>query len=369
MAEWYEIKNINDVDSPALVIYKDRVQENIRSAISMVQEVTQLRPHIKTHKSAEAVQLMLDAGIQKFKCATISEAELLGRVGALDVLLAYQPVGPKVQRFIGLIKKYVHTRYSCLIDNITAAEAISKAAQQNNSTIPVYIDLNVGMNRTGITPDEKAIGLYTQASALNGLQITGLHVYDGHIRNEDIQERTAVCNEAFATVIQLKNQLIAKGFPSPIIIAGGSPTFPIHAQRGDVECSPGTFIYWDAGYANTCKEQPFLPAALVVTRIISLPNATTITTDLGHKSIAAENDISKRVYFLNAPELKPISQSEEHLVLQAPANHHYKTGDILYGLPHHICPTCALYESAYVVENGEVTGAWRTLARDRKITI
>src|SRR5574338_42614 len=109
MAEWYEIKNSNDVDSPALVIYKDRVKENIRLAISMVQDVSQLRPHIKTHKTAEAIQLMLEAGIQKFKCATISEAELLGLQQAPDVLLAYQPVGPKVQRLVQLIKTYRHT--------------------------------------------------------------------------------------------------------------------------------------------------------------------------------------------------------------------------------------------------------------------
>lgn len=369
MAEWYEIKNVNDIDSPALVIYKGRVKENIRLAISMVKDIKQLRPHIKTHKTAEAIQLMLEAGIQKFKCATIAEAELLGQQKAPDVLLAYQPVGPKVQRFIQLIKTYGHTSYSCLIDDMTTAEGISQAAQENNITIPVYIDLNVGMNRTGITPDEKAVALYKHCAHMKGLQIMGLHAYDGHIRNEDMDERAAICNEAFNQVIQLKNKLIADGLKAPIIIAGGTPTFPIHAHRSDVECSPGTFIYWDAGYANACKEQPFLPAVLVITRIISLPNATTITTDLGHKSIAAENDISKRVYFLNAPELKPISQSEEHLVLEAPANHPYKVGDVLYGLPHHICPTCALYERAYIVENDIVTGEWKMLARDRKITI
>lgn len=369
ITEWYEIKNINDIDSPALVIYKDRVKENIRLLKDMVPDVALLRPHIKTHKTAEVIQLMLQAGIQKFKCATIAEAELLGQAGAPDVLLAYQPVGPKVQRFIQLIKTYNHTRYSCLIDNITAAKAISNAAMENDITIAAYIDINVGMNRTGITPDDKAVTLYKQATQLNGIQIKGLHVYDGHIRNEDIDERTAICNKAFEPVIQLKNKLIAEGLKTPVMIAGGTPTFPIHAQRKEVECSPGTFIYWDAGYANACKEQPFLFAALVITRIISLPDASKITTDLGHKSIASENELSKRIRFLNAPELKPISQSEEHLVLEAPVGHQYKIGDVLYGVPYHICPTCALYEKAYEVENGAVTGEWKTAARDRKITI
>ena len=118
-----------------------------------------------------------------------------------------------------------------------------------------------------------------------------------------------------------------------------------------------------------CAEQNFVPAALVITRIISLPDKNKLCLDLGHKSIASENELHNRVYFLNAPELKFISQSEEHLVAEAPAGHIYKAGDILYGLPYHICPTIALYERALVAENNTVTTEWKTIARDRKITI
>ena len=104
--EWYHIKNIEEIDSPAFVVYIDRVKENIHIIKSMIDDVNRLRPHIKTHKTKEICSLLLEAGISKFKCATIAEAELLGLVGAPDVLLAYQPVGPKLQRFIDLIKTF-----------------------------------------------------------------------------------------------------------------------------------------------------------------------------------------------------------------------------------------------------------------------
>jgi D-serine deaminase-like pyridoxal phosphate-dependent protein len=110
-----------------------------------------------------------------------------------------------------------------------------------------------------------------------------------------------------------------------------------------------------------------LPAALVITRIISLPGKTKICTDLGHKSVASENELNNRVVFLNAPDLKPVAQSEEHLVVEANENHSYKIGDVMYALPVHICPTAALYERALVVENNEVITEWETIARDRKI--
>ncbi len=113
-----------------------------------------------------------------------------------------------------------------------------------------------------------------------------------------------------------------------------------------------------------------MTAALVVLRrVISLPDETKICLDLGHKSIAAENEIGKAVYFLNAPELVMMGQSEEHLVVEAGKGHKYKVGDVLYGLPYHICPTVALYERAITIENNKTSGEWKNIARDRKITV
>ena len=115
----------------------------------MIDEISRLRPHVKTHKIREVSQLLLEAGITKFKCPTIAEAEMLAGIQAPDVLLPYQPIGPKVERLIQLIKNYPATRFSCLVDNIKAVDWIAQKAMEEGVTIPVYIDLNVGMNRTG----------------------------------------------------------------------------------------------------------------------------------------------------------------------------------------------------------------------------
>jgi D-threonine aldolase len=365
----YDIIDIDRLDSPALVVYPQLVKENIRLLTTMIDDVQRLRPHMKSHKTKEATQLMLEAGIRKFKCATIAEAELLGMHQAPDVLLAYQPTGPKLQRFIQLQQKYPATAYSCLVDNISTANEIAQAFTTHGLTAVVYIDLNVGQNRTGIAPGQEAFELYEHCTGLKGVMITGLHAYDGHIQQVNLAERTAVCDKAFALVTTMHSALIQKGYTAPIIVAGGSRTFPIHAKREKVECSPGTFVFWDKGYSDQCPEQPFRPAAMVITRVVSLPNDITICLDLGHKSVAAENEITKRVYFPEAPELKAISQSEEHLVLEARPGHSFKPGDVLYGLPMHVCPTVALYERAYTIEDGKHTGEWMITARDRKISL
>jgi D-serine deaminase-like pyridoxal phosphate-dependent protein len=380
---WYTINNIDELDTPALVVYPDRVRENIRQAIAMVGDPARLRPHVKTHKSPDVTRLMLEVGITQFKCATIAEAEMLAMEGAPDVLLAYQPIGPKAARLAALIKKYPATKFSCLIDNVAAARAMAGIFAAAGLTVEVWLDINVGMDRTGIAPGAGAVELYRAAVELEGIEPVGLHAYDGHIRASDPVERARVCDAAFIPVLELRETIVQSASSSAgsgrgdkpggaglRIIAGGSPTFPVHAHRApEIQCSPGTFVYWDKGYGDQFPDQPFVPAALVVTRVISLRGSNRFCLDLGHKSIGAENELGKRVGFLDAAGLKPVGQSEEHLVVEVEGAHGYQIGDVLYGVPFHICPTVALYERAVVVGSGRVAGEWRNVARDRKLTV
>ncbi|QMU27816.1 D-TA family PLP-dependent enzyme [Adhaeribacter radiodurans] len=365
---WYSISNIDAIDTPALIVFPERVKQNIQLLTSMVSGVEWLRPHVKTHKMAEVSELLLEAGITKFKCATIAEAEMLGQAGAPDVLLAYQPVGPKIERLLQLVQKYPNTAFSCIVDNLPIAQSIAATFAEENLTLPIFLDLNVGMNRTGIVPGPEAMALYRACYELKGIKPVGLHAYDGHLRDPDLNLRKTTCDAAFAPVSALADEIAAAGYPAPIMVAGGSPTFPIHAQRPGVECSPGTFVFWDYGYSSVLTEQPFQFAAVVVTRVISKIDAQTLCLDLGHKAIAAENPLP-RVIFLNAPDAQPISQSEEHLVVKVKPESSYLVGDVVYGIPVHICPTCALYDKAYVAEENTIQTSWAVVSRNRFISV
>ncbi len=366
---WFHISNAAAIDTPALLVFPQRIQQNINTAIKMIGDVKRLRPHAKTHKCAEVTAMMIAAGIDKFKCATIAEAEMLGMANAKDVLLAYQPVGPKLQRFIHLIKKYPGTVYSCLTDNIVSAKAQSKAFAEAGLTVPVYIDLNVGMNRTGVAPGAAALELYRFCANAPGMAIKGLHVYDGHITNPNFEKRKTEADAIFLLAEDQVEKIKAAGLPTPTIILGGSPTFSVHCKRIGVECSPGTFIYWDKSYLTNCAEQEFVPAAVLITRVISLPGAALVCTDLGHKAVAAESDISKRVFFPEQEQLTVIGQSEEHLLLQNNSETVFTPGDLLYAIPWHICPTVALYSNCVVIEDAKAATSWKNIARDREISV
>jgi len=360
--------NYATIDSPALLVFPALVKKNIAEMIRMVGDVNRLRPHIKTHKTAEGIRLMMDAGISKFKCATIAEAELLAMTGAIDVLLAHQPVGPRMERLQQLTKHYPQTRFSTITDDLETAKRIGEVFNKQGQSMDAYIDINVGMNRTGIAPDEKALALYEGLVQIKGIHFVGLHVYDGQHRQADPAARETACDEAFQAVYRLIDRMESKGYPRPFIIAGGSPSFSIHAKKTDRDCSPGTNIFWDRGYGLICPEQDFVPAVQILTRVISLPAPNRICLDLGHKAVASENELAKRVFFPDHPELKAVGQSEEHLVMELEPGHGFKPGDTLIGVPYHICPTVALHETLIAIEEGNITGEWKVEARKRKIS-
>jgi len=366
LQDWYTIEEIEDIDSPALVIFKDRVQMNIQQMIKIVGDPLRLMPHIKTYKIAEVIKMQLESGINKFKCATIAEAELLGITGAKNALLAYQPSNVKLKRLIQLKTAYPDTIFSTLIDNKSSVDMIDSSLRSLGESIDIYIDINNGNNRTGILP-EKALDLYAYCIDLKAINIKGLHVYDGHIRNEDPGERKEECDKDFAKVTSLVNNLKKKHGIIPEIIAGGSPTFPIHASRENVICSPGTTLFWDAGYGSRFQDLPFLTSAVLITRIVSNPSSGLYCLDLGHKAVASENSLENRVVFLNATGLRPVGHSEEHLVVENTKDDELSVGDVIYGLPYHICPTTALYNDVVVVENRQIIDRWEVVARNRKI--
>ena len=80
--------------SPALLIYRDIVRENLQAMIAMARGADRLRPHVKTHKMAEIVRMARAVGHPQAKCATIAEAEMVAAAGGTDVLIAYPLVGP-----------------------------------------------------------------------------------------------------------------------------------------------------------------------------------------------------------------------------------------------------------------------------------
>ncbi|GLU43504.1 D-TA family PLP-dependent enzyme [Allomuricauda sp. NBRC 101325] len=367
MEYWYEIENIDTVDSPSIALYLEHLKFNIHEMISLVDGNTnRLMPHIKTNKMPKVMALLVSSGIKNFKASTIAEAEIAAEAGASSVLIAHQLVGPKVNRLILLMKRFPNTQFSTLLDNTGSTELLNQLATEEKVIVPIYIDINNGMNRSGIEIGKELDDLMAFLNTCKALQFKGFHVYDGHLRDSEF----AVRNEKIETGLKDVNsyfKAVREKYQDAQMICGGTPSFTSHLLEQNRITSPGTCVLWDWGYGEKLTEQKFKPAALLITRVISKPTDGIITVDLGHKSVAAENPIDKRVKFLNLENYQLLSQSEEHGVIKVKDWDKYKVGDVFYGVPYHICPTINLHDEVSVIENGKKVNSWEITARKRKL--
>lgn len=365
MTNWYEIANAQDIPSPALMVYPDRIQSNLQKMIAWTNDPIRLRPHVKTHKIPQIVAMKLKAGITKFKASTIAEVSMVAAAGGRNILLAFQPVGPNCRRLAQLAARYPDARLSAIVDNPTSLHALSAAAQSEGVTIGLFIDLDVGMHRTGIAPGDLAIELYQSFHDLPGIDPQGIHAYDGHLHQSDYEELCSLAEQAFLPVWQFRDQLRQQGHQVPTVVVSGTPTSMLMAaNHDDVEVSAGTPVLWDSGYHKICPQYDFQQAAVLLNRVISKPTNRTICVDLGYKAVASES-APPRVRFFGLEDAKPIMHSEEHLVLETDRAEDFPVGTILYGTPRHICPTVALYHEVWCIRDNKAQETWTVTARNR----
>ncbi|MCY2985230.1 MAG: D-TA family PLP-dependent enzyme [Planctomycetota bacterium] len=368
MNSWYSIDNPDDVPSPTLLVYPDRIEENLRRMIHLAGDVSRLRPHVKTHKMPQIIAMKRELGIDKFKTSTIAESEMTASAGGKDILMAYQPVGPNIRRFIELIRRFPETHFSALVDNLESLSDIAKCAQSHGVVACLYVDLNVGMNRTGIIPGPDAAQLYQALCSTDGVSAGGVHAYDGHLHQSDLAEITEQNTLVFEPVWSWIEGLRKEGFEVPNIIAGGTPTSGLLAKRGDVEVGLGTAVLWDFGQSITSPYLDFQNAAVLLARVISHPTANRICIDLGHKAVASEMT-HPRVRWFGLEDAIAVIHSEEHLVLETDKSNLFPVGTVVYGLPKHICPTVALHNEVWTVTNRIAGEKWPVIARARSLTI
>lgn len=363
---------LSNIHSPSMIVFADRVRENINRIIKVAGNANRLRPHCKTHKMAAVVGLLLERRILKHKAATIAEVEMLVDAGAMDVVLAYNPVGPNIDRVASLLQQHSTLKLAVTADHPAPLRQLSGTLASQGLTVGVMLDLDVGQHRTGVAADSAlALELCQLVDQLPGVTFAGFHVYDGHQHHESLPERTTAVLKEWPAVMELKQKCEHAGLVVPEILCGGSPTFPVYATMDEptITLSPGTSIFHDSGYGGHFPDLDFEPAAVVLTRVVSRPTPNRVTLDLGNKSIAADPPKGHRVHFPQLPDAAQVIHNEEHLVLETDAAEKFQPGDVLLGIPTHICPTSALHQSVTVIEDGKVVDCWDVTARNRRITI
>jgi D-serine deaminase-like pyridoxal phosphate-dependent protein len=363
----YRVQDAESVITPALIVYPETITSNIQCTLSLLEgNADRWRAHIKTAKLNFTLRMLLDRGVRNFKCATTLELLEACRNGATDVLVAYPLMGANARRVREIKSQFPKVAISVLI------ETEKQLNQWRDSKVGIFLDINPGMNRTGIEQSSRECVVdLARAVKESGLTFRGLHYYDGQFGSVGEPERTAAAHAGYGQLIQLVGDLEKSGMPVPEVVTAGTPAFPCSLSYSAFRSanfihriSPGTIVYNDATSLSQLPAQyGYVPAAIVLSRVVSRPHSGIVTCDAGHKAVSADAGVPTCVA-LGHPELTSLSPSEEHLPFAIKeGTEGPRIGYLLYLLPRHVCPTVNNFDAALIVRSGRIESEEKVSAR------
>jgi D-serine deaminase-like pyridoxal phosphate-dependent protein len=368
-----EVRGIEGIRTPALVIDLDAVDANLDATIRLLNgDPNRWRPHLKSAKLGMIMRRIKDRGVLQAKTSTTLELETACAAGFTDVLLAYPVTGPQVDLVKRIAADHPGTAISVLVEDA------AMVAAWRGSSIGLFIDLNSGMDRTGMLLDghDEVIGLVRGIQAA-GLRFAGLHFYDGHASDFSSAEAAGRVHGGYDRLLALVERIKATGVATPEVVTAGTPAFP-HAvtyrrfvEAGTVHrVSPGTVVYNDCRSLDQLPRRAgYRPAAFVLSRVVSHPGPARFCTDAGHKTISADAGVPT-CSILGHPDYSPRHPSEEHLPVDVPPGTALpRRGEMLWMLPSHVCPTVNNFDHAVVVKDGAIQGLEPVTARGRHAPI
>ncbi|MEX2426448.1 MAG: alanine racemase [Thermomicrobiaceae bacterium] len=360
-----------ELDTPCLVVHKPVLEHNIREMAEHAEKHgIRMRPHQKTHKTAEIARLQRDAGAIGVTCAKLGEAEALVNAGATDdVFLAYQIVGPrKIARLLELMDR---ANVSVAVDGVEVAQALSEACVAAGKTLDVILEMNTGLNRAGLLPGEETEKLAEEVVAMPGLKLKGIMTHEGHVaRSKTQDELSGIAADAGQAMIGTAQRLREKGIPVEVVSVGSTPaSFDTTTVDGVTEMRPGTYVFYDNASFRFGRIGPERCALRILATVVSRPSPDRAVIDAGSKTLTMDPAPPGRKgfgYVVEEPDAIIQRVSEEHGVIEFPSgNSELSVGDVIEIIPNHVCPTVNLQDEMFVVSADGSIESWEVIARGK----
>jgi D-serine deaminase-like pyridoxal phosphate-dependent protein len=357
------------LDTPALLIDLDRMESNIAKMATYFKELAgrgspvRLRPHTKTHKCPILAHKQLEAGgTRGITCAKLGEAEVMVASGISDVMIANQIIGPlKISKLMALCR---NAHIAVLVDNERNTAELSAAAKAAGVTLPVLVEIDVGLNRCGVRSVPEAVRLAQIVSKSPGLRFIGLQGFEGHLLGiPGPSNRRAAVEYTMGQLIKARHAIEASGLEVQRVHAGGTGTYNITSQiEGITDIQAGTYIFQDASYLQRTAD--FEPALTILTTVVSKPEPSVAVIDMGQKSATFDDIVPPQTRNLEGVSI--YEAHEEHVVLnvEGPATD-LRVGDKIEMIVGHACTTVNLHERYFGMRDGVLETVWDIPARGR----
>ncbi|KAH4802546.1 hypothetical protein HBI23_182950 [Parastagonospora nodorum] len=359
--------SLDSLDTPSMIVDLDLMEANIKKLMErLLPTGVNIRPHLKTTKSALLAQRLVDAGAKGGCVAKLSEAEVMCAKGFDDLLITCEIIGaPKVKRLAELFKK--HKSIRIVVDSEVGARAINDELKKSgvDGKIAVLIDLDVGLHRTGIQPGEPALKLAACIAQLDHMALIGVQGYEGHLQHvHSFEERKAKCLESMQILTSTANALREAGHQIDVVTTGGTGTAEFCVSVPGVnEVQPGSFIFMDTDY-RAAIGTTYSNSLTILSTVLSTQGPRIITIDAGLKSLTTDSGLAE----CKTPGYKYGVLGDEHGSLEwedGSDARPLKIGDRVEMVPSHIDPTINLHDVYYAYRKGVVEEIWTVDSRGK----
>ena len=237
------------LNTPALIVDLDALEANIAAMAAFGREAgIALRPHAKTHKSADIGRMQVAAGAVGLCCAKLGEAEALAAEGIGSILLTSPVVAaPAIARLVALAERI---DLAVVADHPDAVAAL--AAANTGRPIRVLVDIDPGIHRTGVASATDAVALARQIADAPQLSYGGVQFYCGSLQHiPAFADRRAAVAERTAYLQTVIAALTDAGLAPPVVTGGGTGTHRIDAELGVLtELQVGSYVFMDREYGD-----------------------------------------------------------------------------------------------------------------------
>ena len=305
-------------DAPFLALDLDAFESNVRRLADTIvaRGGKHWRPHTKALRSPVVALRLIAAGAHGVTCATVWEAETMVRAGIADVLVANQVVAPSGLRKLAALNRTA--RVIAAIDAPIHLELLNAAASEAGVTIPVVIEVDIGLKRAGVAPGPPAAALARTVAAHQHLKFCGLMAWEGQTtRVADPAAKDAAIRASVALLTDAARLCAQAGFAVEIVSCGGTGTYAVTSTiTGVTELQAGGGVFGDLRYRQEFG-MPLEPALTLVATVLSRPTARRIVCDAGWKYHGIHPMQSQA---LRVPAAVKLAFSAEHLTLDCDAN-------------------------------------------------
>ncbi|HZT31498.1 MAG TPA: alanine racemase [Bryobacteraceae bacterium] len=346
---------LDALETPALCLDIDAYRRNVARMADYIvrQHGLGWRPHMKGQKAPELAKEAIAAGARGVTCATVYEAEVMVRAGVAGVLVANQIAGER--KLARLARLQCTTPVMAATDSLDHARALDAAAQAGGVTIPVLIEVDIGMQRCGIAPGGTVAALAREIAGLRGLCFLGVMGWEGHTLAYGGDAKREQIAGAIGKLTASAEACRAAGIPVEIVSASGSGTFRLSAPLpGLTEVQAGGGVFSDLSYAKWGLDHEF--ALTVVTRVVSRPSPTRIIVDGGFKTMSVQHG-QPRPLGLGAIKSLVLSAEHGNVELEQPNSAH-RVGDLITFIPGYTDSTVCLHDELCVLRNGLLEAVW-----------